>query len=386
MTEPAKTPLDALHRSLGGRMVDFAGYAMPVQYPAGILKEHLHTRAAAGLFDVSHMGQIAVRAELGRDRRRRGGARDGWCRSTSLGLAPGRQRYALFTDDERRHPRRPDGRQPRRPPAPRRQRRLQGRRPRAPARRGSARPARVEPLDRALLALQGPKAEAVLATLCPDVAAMRFMDVRAARRRRRRRRRVALRLHRRGRLRDLGPRRGRAPTSPRRCSPSPDVLPVGLGARDSLRLEAGLCLYGHDIDTTTTPVEAALEWAIQPARRARRRPRRRLPRRRGRSSTRSPTARRAAASGCGPRAGRRCARAPSSSPTRRATAVGAITSGGFGPSLDAPVAMGYVPIALAGAGHPALGRLRGKIAACRQWRSALHHPGLQTLNGRRDEC
>ena len=98
MPEPLKTPLNALHRSLGGRMVDFAGYELPVQYPAGILKEHLHTRGAAGLFDVSHMGQIASARARARSPTPRPRS-NGWCRWTSLGLAPGRQRYAFFTDE-----------------------------------------------------------------------------------------------------------------------------------------------------------------------------------------------------------------------------------------------------------------------------------------------
>ena len=204
---------------------------------------------------------------VGRARRR--GARR-WRRLVPmdvLGLAPGRQRYALFTDDARRHPRRPDGREPRRPPAPGGQRRLQGGRTSRISRRGSAAPARSSRWSAALLALQGPKAAAVLARLQPGRGGDALHGRARASTRRRAGGGVALGLHRRGRLRDLARGARTRSTSPSGCSATPEVLPIGLGARDSLRLEAGLCLYGHDIDATTTPVEAALEWAIQPARR-----------------------------------------------------------------------------------------------------------------------
>jgi aminomethyltransferase len=151
-------------------MVPFAGYEMPVQYPMGVMKEHLHTRAAAGLFDVSHMGQVILRGAGA------AAALEALVPVDVLGLAEGRQRYGLFTDDGR-HPRRPDDRQPGRSPVPGGERRLQGRRHRASA-RASARDVEVEEVtDRALLALQGPAAEAALARLVPGVAAMRFMDV-----------------------------------------------------------------------------------------------------------------------------------------------------------------------------------------------------------------
>ena len=239
MGDPAKTPLDAMHRSLGGRMVEFAGYALPVQYPAGILKEHMHTRAAAGLFDVSHMGQIAVRP-------RSGGLADAAAALERLvpvdvlGLAEGRQRYALFTDgnggilDDLMVANRGDhlllvvN-------AARKAHDL------AHLQAGLGRACSVEPLDRALVALQGPAAEAALATLLPDVAAMRFMDVRRSTS-------AAWRVvvSRSGYTGEDGfeisVEPGAAPDLAGRLLAIDGVLPVGLGARDSLRLEAGLCL------------------------------------------------------------------------------------------------------------------------------------------------
>ncbi|MCJ9752362.1 glycine cleavage system aminomethyltransferase GcvT, partial [Neorhizobium sp. BETTINA12A] len=258
------TLLHALHLSLGARMVPFAGYDMPVQYPAGVLKEHLHTRTAAGLFDVSHMGQVVIRAKSGayEDAAL---ALETLVPVDILGLRPGRQRYGFFTDDnggilddlmitnrgdhlfvvvnasckeaDLAHLR---------------------------AHLSSCDVELLE--DRALLALQGPRAEAVLAALWPDVTSMTFMDVRDAS------------------LHDVDciiSRSGYSGEDGFEISVPADQAeqiakalledlhcqPIGLGARDSLRLEAGLCLYGNDIDTTTTPIEAALEWAIQKPRR-----------------------------------------------------------------------------------------------------------------------
>jgi len=357
MGEPAKTPLDAMHRSLGGRMVEFAGYALPVQYPTGILKEHLHTRAAAGLFDVSHMGQIAVRPKSG-ELADAAAALERLVPADLLGLAVGRQRYALLTDegggilDDLMVANRGDhlllvvN-------AARKAHDLEH------LQAGLRDACTVEPLDRALLALQGPTAEAALATLLPDVTVMRFMDVRAL---------------------DLGgapvvvSRSGytgedgfeisidpdAAPQLAQRLLDVDDVLPVGLGARDSLRLEAGLCLWGHDIDATTTPVEAALEWAIQPARR-------RGGARAGGFPGDAVILAQIAEGALRRRVGLRPeGRAPMREGTElletgEGETIGAITSGGFGPSLDAPVAMGYVPIALAAPGTRLSGRLRGRV-------------------------
>lgn len=356
MTDLATTPLDALHRSLGGKMVGFAGYALPVQYPSGILKEHLHTRAAAGLFDVSHMGQITVRAESGQVADA-AAALERLVPVDVLGLAVGRQRYALFTDerggilddlmvanrgdhlflvvnaackaDDLAH-----------------------------LRAGLGAGFEVTPLDRALLALQGPKAESALAALVPEVAAMRFMDVRAFAPKG-----MPIVVSRSGYTGEDGFEISLLPEHAQDFAQAllaqPDVAPIGLGARDSLRLEAGLCLYGHDIDTTTTPVEAGLEWAIQPARRPG-----------GARAGGFPGAEvilgQIAAGATRRRVGLRPeGRAPMREgveivAAEGGDALGTITSGGFGPSLDAPVAMGYVPIEHVAPGTRLYGRLRGK--------------------------
>jgi len=372
-TEPLTTPLDALHRSLGGRMVDFAGYALPVHYPAGILREHLHTRASAGLFDVSHMGQIVVRPRSG-EIADATAALERLVPMDIAGLAPGRQRYAFFTDtaggilDDL-----------------------------MVAHRGDhlllvvnaackaddlalleaalAATCTVEMLDRALLALQGPKAAAVLAGHFPGVEAMRFMDVRAVEARG-----VGAIVSRSGYTGEDGfeiaLRAEDAAAVAEALLGHAEVLPVGLGARDSLRLEAGLCLYGHDIDRTTTPVEAALEWAIQPARRAGGARAGGFP---GDAAILDQIARGATRRRVGLRPEGRA-------PMREGTALfveeggaasGTITSGGFGPSLDAPVAMGYVPIASAAPDTRLLGQLRGKMLPVTVARMPFIAPGYK---------
>jgi aminomethyltransferase len=357
MTEPAKTPLDALHRGLGGRMVEFAGYALPVQYATGILKEHLHTRAAAGLFDVSHMGQIAVRPISG-SLADAAAALERLVPVDLLGLPEGRQRYALLTDER-------GGILDDLMVANRGDHLLlvvNAARKAADIEHlavGLGRACRVEPLDRALLALQGPKAEAALATVLPEVASLRFMDV------------LALAA---GGVRTEVSRSGytgedgfeialaedQAQYFAERLLRLPDVLPIGLGARDSLRLEAGLCLWGHDIDETTTPVEAGLEWAIQPARR-------RGGARAGGFPGDATILGQIAEGATRRRVG---LRPEGRAPMREGTELlagedgemaGTITSGGFGPSLAVPVAMGYVPIALAAPGTRLFGRLRGRV-------------------------
>jgi aminomethyltransferase len=357
VTELEQTPLHALWVSRGARMVPFAGYDMPLQFPDGILKEHLHTRAAAGLFDVSHMGQIALRPRSG-ELADAAAALERLVPVDLLGLAEGRQRYGFFTND--------DG-------GILDDLMVANRCDHLFLVVNAARKAEdlalltdalgdaceVEPLDRALVALQGPQAEAALAELHPDVAAMRFMDVRA------------LDFHgvpavvsRSGYTGEDGfeiavPARHAADLAERLLAID-GVAPVGLGARDSLRLEAGLCLWGHDIDETTTPVEAALEWAIQPARRQG-----------GARAGGFPgdaTILRQIAEGAERR--RVGLRPEGRAPMREGTelfadedgpAIGRITSGGFGPSLDAPVAMGYVPIDKAAPGTRLLGRLRGRM-------------------------
>jgi aminomethyltransferase len=356
--ELGKTPLHALHVGLGARMAPFAGYDMPVQYPAGILKEHLHTRAAAGLFDVSHMGQIAVRARSGEpaDAAR---ALEGLAPVDLLGLAPGRQRYALLTDDK-------GGILDDLMVANRGDHLLLVVNAACKAddlahlQAGLGGACEVEPLERGLIALQGPKAAAVLGALGPDIAGMRFMDVRE------------LEL---GGVRAVVSRSGYTGEDgfeislherdtvalAERLLAGEGVVPVGLGARDSLRLEAGLCLYGVDIDRTTTPVEAALEWAIQPARRAG-----------GARAGGFPGAEAILGQIASGASRRRVGLLPEGrAPMRGGTElfdaggdeveVGRVTSGGFGPSLDRPVAMGYVAIDRAAPGTRLLGRLRGKM-------------------------
>jgi aminomethyltransferase len=357
-----KTPLHALHLARGGKMVPFAGYDMPVQYASGVLKEHLHTRAGAGLFDVSHMGQIALRPKSGKVEDA-ALALERLVPQDIVAIAPGRQRYAQFTNaaggllddlmaanfgdhlflivnaackaaDE------------------------------AHLRRHLADACTIDVLaDRALVALQGPKAASVLAKFCPEAPAMRFMGTGPK----------AIRLA--GDAVDCFISRSgytgedgfeisipaaQAEAVAAALLDDPDVMPIGLGARDSLRLEAGLCLYGHDIDTTTTPVEAALEWSVQKSRRSggaraggfpgadvilpqfeqgasRRRvglrPEGRAPVREG---------------------------APLFADAASTDPIGTVTSGGFGPSLNAPVAMGYLPASHAAVGGLVFADVRGQ--------------------------
>ena len=356
------TPLHALHLARGGRMVPFAGYEMPVQYATGVMKEHLHTRTSAGLFDVSHMGQIALHAKSGH-LEDAAAALERLVPQDIIGVAPGRQRYAQFTndaggilddlmvanfgkhlllvvnaackaDDE------------------------------AHLRAHLSDVCVIESLpDRALMALQGPKAETVLSKFCTDATAMRFMDAGP--------RRVQIEglgidcfVSRSGYTGEDGFEisvpADRAEALATALLDNSDVLPIGLGARDSLRLEAGLCLYGHDIDTTTTPAEAALQWSIQKSRR-----------------------------GGGARAGGFfgaeviLAQLESGAPRRRvglkpegrapvregaplfadsssSEQIGSVTSGGFGPSLGAPIAMGYLPTPQATSGGTVFAELRGQ--------------------------
>jgi aminomethyltransferase len=354
-----KTPLHALNLSLGARMVPFAGYEMPVQYAAGVMKEHQQTRTGAGLFDVSHMGQVTVRARSG-DNADAARALETLVPVDVLGIAEGRQRYALFTNDEGgilddlmianrgdhfyvvvnagcKH----------------------ADLAHMQAKIGDRCEITLHD-DRALIALQGPHAQAVLAELCADVASMRFMDVRACD------------LHDAGCIVSRSGYTGEdgfeisvpaalAEDVCRRLLDHPDVLPVGLGARDSLRLEAGLCLYGNDIDAQTTPVEAALEWAIQKVRR-----------RGGAREGGFPGAdvildqlengasRRRVGLKPEGRAPIRAGAVLSTDP-EGATVVGTVTSGGFGPSVDGPVAMGLVSTDAAVLGTQLYAGVRGKF-------------------------
>jgi glycine cleavage system T protein (aminomethyltransferase) len=352
-----RTPLHALHVSLAGKMVPFAGYEMPVQYAPGVLREHLHTRAAAGLFDVSHMGQLALHPR--RSLEDAALALEALMPIDALGLVPGRQRYGLFTntaggilddcmmtnlgdhflivvnaarkDADEAHLR--------------------------AALSGRCVIERRE--DRALVALQGPAAEAVLAGLAPALRSMRFMDVR--------REKILgadCVVSRSGYTGEDGFEisipAAQAEAFARKLLGDSRVAPVGLGARDSLRLEAGLCLYGSDLDAGTTPVEASLEWAIQKIRRA--------------GGTRaggfpgSDVILHELATGSARRRVGLCSQ--ERTPVRGGstlypdaqgeTPLGRVTSGGFGPSVNAPVAMGYVARAAASPGTVLFADVRGK--------------------------
>src|ERR1700761_765558 len=353
-----RTPLHALHLARGGKMVPFAGYDMPVQYPAGVLKEHLHTRASAGLFDVSHMGQIALRPKSGRVEDA-ALALERLVPQDIVAIAPRRQRYAQFTNEQggilddlmvanfgdhlflvvKAACKAEDE---------------------AHLRKHLSDACEIETLTgRALIALQGPKAEAVLGKLCPEAPSMRFMDSKPYRVDG-----IDCFVSRSGYTGEDGFEisvpADQAEKLARTLLADSTVQPIGLGARDSLRLEAGLCLYGHDIDTTTTPVEGALEWSVQKSRRSggaraggflgadtilaqfdsgasRRRvglkPEGRAPVREGASLFADST---------------------SSEP------IGKVTSGGFGPTLNAPVAMGYVPSSHATNGSIVFAEVRGQ--------------------------
>lgn len=348
-----ETPLHALHVELGARMVPFAGYAMPVQYPTGILQEHLHTRAAAGLFDVSHMGQVRLTARDGGDPAE---ALERLVPGDIQGLAVGQTRYTQFTDaaggilDDLMVTRRADD--------------LflvvnAARKDHDIAHlRAALEPAcRVEVLaDRALLALQGPQAATVLShyvPVCPEMAFMtgRTCEING----------VPVFATRSGYTGEDGFELSlpaeRAEEIARLLlgGEEEDVWPVGLGARDSLRLEAGLCLYGHDIDTTTSPVEAGLLWSIGPRRRAEGG----FP---GAAAIQAqikdgPTRRRVGLKPDG--------KAPAREGTEirdaaGETVLGAVTSGGFGPSAGGPVAMGYVAAPHAAPGGRVTLMVRGK--------------------------
>ncbi len=353
-----QTPLHALHLSLGARMVPFAGYDMPVQYPDGVMKEHQHTRVAAGLFDVSHMGQVIVRPKSGKIEDA-ALALEKLVPVDVLGLAEGRQRYGLFTNaeggilDDLMITNRGDHL--------------------FLVVNAACKDADFELLkaglsdtcdvtmldDRALIALQGPHAEAVLGELWADVSAMRFMDVAEADLHD-----VTCIISRSGYTGEDGfeisiPVASAVDVT-QRLLEHPDVKPIGLGARDSLRLEAGLCLYSNDIDTTTTPVEGALEWALQKARRAG-----------GAREGGFPGADRILGQFAAGASRRRVGLKPEGrAPVRGGanlfadaegkTPVGQVTSGGFGPSVDGPVAMGYVDAGHIENGTTLFAEVRGK--------------------------
>jgi aminomethyltransferase len=339
-------------------MVPFAGYDMPVQFATGVLREHLHTRCHAGLFDVSHMGQIELRPKSGK-LEDAALALERLVPQDILGVAAGRQRYAQFTNPEggilddlmvanfgshlflvvNAACKAEDE---------------------AHLRTHLSDVCVIEPLsNRALIALQGPKAEAVLAKLCADAPSMRFMDAGP-----RRIDGIDCFVSRSGYTGEDGFEISvpgeQAEALAKALLATSDVLPIGLGARDSLRLEAGLCLYGHDIDTATTPVEAALEWSIQKSRRQAGARAGSFP---GADRILDQLAKGAARRRVGLRPeGRAPVRegAPLYPDATSSEQIGTVTSGGFGPSLNAPVAMGYLPVSQAASGGTVFAELRGQ--------------------------
>lgn len=344
---PRTTPLYDLHAELGGKIVDFAGWSLPVHYPAGIMAEHKHCREGAGLFDVSHMGQVHLRGE------RVSAAFERLVPGNIRGLKLGHARYTVFTNDQGGVlddlivSRTEDGL--------------------FVVVNAGCRDAdlnhmrahlepevEVEALtDRALLALQGPVAVDVLTGLVPNVADLKFMQTMEAKVDR-----ATVRLSRLGYTGEDGFEisiaGAEAPNLARLLLADERVLPIGLGARDSLRLEAGLCLYGHELSTDITPIEAGLAWTIGKRRREEGEflgstailaqfvngPDRRLV-------------------GIKP-AGRAPARDGTEIQDRNGDAIGIITSGGFGPTVGGPVSMGYVPTSFAKPGTNVVLMVRGK--------------------------
>ncbi len=348
------TPLDAWHIARGARMVPFAGYSMPVQYPEGILTEHLWTRLNAGLFDVSHMGQCFVHSDSWEKTAR---ALEALVPADILNLKPGQQRYSqllaedggILDDLMITHAAYPgyDGWAYLVVNA--------GCKDQDYAHIAARLPAgvtlKIED-SLALIALQGPKAVEVLAGIIPEIVATPFMTYHATTVDG-----VPLHISRSGYTGEDGveisiPNASVAAFCDRLCA-DPRVKPIGLGARDSLRLEAGLCLYGHDIDTTTSPIEADLKWSIQKRRREEggfpgaARIQREL--REGPSRLRI---------GILPE-GRQPAR-EGTEVFAEGRKIGVITSGGFGPSVNGPVAMGYVESVFAKVGTPVTLVVRGK--------------------------
>jgi len=348
------TPLHALHIELGAKMVPFAGYDMPVQYKDGVLAEHLHTREAAGLFDVSHMGQAWIE---GPDFETVARALEALVPGDLLGLAPGAIRYTLLLNDKGGI--RDD---------------LMVTRPAEAARANSLfvivnaackeadfahiaanLPAGIvlKPIrDRALIALQGPKAVEVFKRFAPAGADMLFMtaqamDVAG----------VPCLVSRSGYTGEDGyeisvPEKD-AVSLTKKLLGEAEVKPIGLGARDSLRLEAGLCLYGHDIDETTTPVEGALTWVIG---------------KRRREEANFPGSKIILGQIANGASRKRVGLLPEGkAPAREGTeivadgkVIGTITSGGYGPTVGGPIAMGYVDTSHAKVGTEVELMVRGK--------------------------
>ncbi|ARN80208.1 glycine cleavage system aminomethyltransferase GcvT [Methylocystis bryophila] len=354
-----RTPLHALHLELGARMGPFAGYDMPIQYPAGVLKEHLHTRASAGLFDVSHMGQLWLRAKSGRydDLAL---ALETLVPIDLLGLAPGRQRYGFLTcenggiSDDLMIARYDDSVLIICNAARKAEDEASLR-----ARLSDA--CEIDTIERGLIALQGPRAAEALLGLAPEVGDMRFMDARETVIRC-----AASYVTRSGYTGEDGFEISvpleKTEEIAKALLAAEGVAPIGLGARDSLRLEAGLCLYGADLDEATTPIEADLAWAIPKARR-----------RGGARAGGFPGAETILAElEAGPKCLRVGLKPKGRAPVRAgagvyadetdAAPVGRVTSGGFSPSLDAPISMGYLPASLATPGTSVFLELRGQRA------------------------
>ena len=357
-TPVLETPLSAAHAALGARMVPFAGYLMPVQYPTGILAEHQWVRDHAGLFDVSHMGQGAL---VGPDHATTAKALERLVPADALGLEPGRQRYTQLLNDEGGIL--DDLMYSREAGADGRILLVVNAACKADdwAHIAANLPAevRLETFeDRALLALQGPEAEAVLEALGAEVGSMRFMDVAAHTIAG-----VPMLVSRSGYTGEDGFEISVAACDVVRLwdllLQDERVKPIGLGARDSLRLEGGLCLYGHDIDTTTSPIEAGLSWSIQ----KRRRKEGGFPgaERIQRELAEGPSRMRVGLLV----AGRQPAREGAEIATKDGTIVGRVTSGGFGPSVEGPVAMGYVPLIHAQPGTDLDLLVRGKALPAR---------------------
>ncbi len=342
-----QTPLAALHAALGGRMVPFAGWSLPVQYPAGIIAEHRQCRERAALFDVSHMGQFSLHGPGAAE------ALETVAVGELAGLRDGRQRYSLFTSDsggilddlmvarlgETLHLIVNASR------ADHDFAHLQAHLP-------ASVPLRRHP-DRALLALQGPLAVKALARLCPAAASMTFMAIAALDIAG-----IACLVTRSGYTGEDGFEisvpGGDAEALARRLLAEPEVAPAGLGARDSLRLEAGLPLWGHDIDELTTPIEAGLTWALGK-------------RRRMAWDFPGAAAIRDQLDNGAPRRlvgllpeGRAPVRAGTMLVADDGSAAGTVTSGTFSPTCDAPIAMAYLRRDLAGDGVAVSAMLRGK--------------------------
>lgn len=364
------TPLTALHEELGARMVPFAGYNMPVQYPAGIKQEHLHTRQAAGLFDVSHMGQVWLSGEGIAE------ALEAMIPADLVGLGVHRQRYGLFTNedggvlDDLMISRHEEGFYLVVNAACRAE---------DIAHLRAGLPSGVsltEMTDRALVALQGPKAEEALAKLQPEVRDMKFMDNRP----------MTLLdspaiISRSGYTGEDGYEisvpADVAETLARRLLEDDSVEPVGLGARDSLRLEAGLCLYGHDITMETTPVEASLSWAIG-------KPRRIGGEREGGFPGAQPILQQMRDGAIERK--RVGLLAEGKAPVREGAVlyteggdepIGKVTSGNFAASVGAPIAMGYVRADLAEKGTAVEADVRGKRRTMTVTAMPFLRPGYQ---------